>query len=104
MYPNSFISGFGTGFASLVNPLYVAEVAPRAIRGGLIGAYQLFIVAGIFLAYWINYGCIQHIEGTTSKPPTPLSSIPTASISTGTMVERCLWCHIRPHRPPVLPF
>lgn len=48
----------------MVNPLYVAENAPRAIRGGLTGVYQLFIVFGIFLAYWINYGCIQHITGT----------------------------------------
>ncbi|KAF4935942.1 Quinate permease [Colletotrichum fructicola] len=59
-----FVSGFGTGFASMVNPLYVAENAPRAIRGGLTGIYQLFIVFGIFLAYWINYGCIQHVTGT----------------------------------------
>ncbi|KAJ3961548.1 hypothetical protein N0V92_001749 [Colletotrichum tropicale] len=48
----------------MVNPLYVAENAPRAIRGGLTGIYQLFIVFGIFLAYWINYGCIQHVTGT----------------------------------------
>lgn len=48
----------------MVNPLYVAENAPRAIRGGLTGIYQLFIVMGIFLAYWINYGCLQHITGT----------------------------------------
>ncbi|KAL3291268.1 Quinate permease [Colletotrichum asianum] len=59
-----FVSGFGIGFASMVNPLYVAEDAPRAIRGGLTGIYQLFIVFGIFLAYWINYGCIQHVTGT----------------------------------------
>ncbi|KAM0277010.1 hypothetical protein ACHAQH_006194 [Verticillium albo-atrum] len=64
MYVGRFISGFGTGFASMVNPLYVAENAPRAIRGGLTGIYQLFIVFGIFLAYWVNYGCIQHISGT----------------------------------------
>ncbi|KAM0324633.1 hypothetical protein ACHAQA_008023 [Verticillium albo-atrum] len=64
MYVGRFISGFGTGFASMVNPLYVAENAPRAIRGGLTGIYQLFIVFGIFLSYWINYGCIRHITGT----------------------------------------
>lgn len=32
--------------------------------GGLTGKSQLFIVTGIFLAYWINYGCVQHISGT----------------------------------------
>ncbi|TEA19548.1 putative quinate permease [Colletotrichum sidae] len=64
MYVGRFVSGFGTGFASMVNPLYVAENAPRAIRGGLTGIYQLFIVMGIFLAYWINYGCVQNVSGT----------------------------------------
>ncbi|GJC89457.1 putative quinate permease [Colletotrichum liriopes] len=64
MYVGRFISGFGTGFASMVNPLYVAENAPRAIRGGLTGIYQLFIVFGIFLSYWINFACIQHVSGT----------------------------------------
>lgn len=48
----------------MVNPLYVAENAPRAIRGGLTGIYQLFIVFGIFLAYWVNYGCQLHVSGT----------------------------------------
>jgi MFS family permease len=48
----------------MVNPLYVAENAPRAIRGGLTGIYQLFIVTGIFVAYWMNYGALLHITGT----------------------------------------
>ncbi|KAL8294603.1 hypothetical protein RB597_007775 [Gaeumannomyces tritici] len=64
MYIGRFVSGFGTGFASMVNPLYIAENAPRAIRGGLTGIYQLFIVFGIFIAYWINYGCLLHVSGT----------------------------------------
>lgn len=63
MYVGRFVSGFSTGIASMVNPLYVAENAPRAIRGGLTGVYQLFIVFGIFLAYWINYGSILHLPG-----------------------------------------
>lgn len=47
----------------MVNPLYVSENAPRAIRGGLTGLYQLFITLGIMLAFWINYGSNQHING-----------------------------------------
>lgn len=48
--------GFGVGCASVVNPIYVSENAPRAIRGLLTGMYQLFIVTGGMLAFWINYG------------------------------------------------
>ena len=47
----------------MINPLYVSENAPRAIRGGLTGLYQLFITTGIMLAFWINYGSLLNIEG-----------------------------------------
>jgi MFS family permease len=57
------ICGFGVGAASMINPLYVSENAPRAIRGGLTGLYQLFITMGIMLAFWINYGSLLNIEG-----------------------------------------
>ena len=58
------VTGIGVGAASMVNPLYVSENAPRAIRGGLTGLYQLFITGGIMLAFWINYGSLLHIKGT----------------------------------------
>jgi len=35
----------------MVVPLYIAENAPRAIRGGLTGIYQLFIATGVMLAF-----------------------------------------------------
>ncbi|KAK8065007.1 MFS quinate transporter [Apiospora hydei] len=43
MYIGRFISGLGVGCASVVNPIYVSENAPRAIRGLLTSCYQLFI-------------------------------------------------------------
>jgi sugar porter (SP) family MFS transporter len=57
------ICGLGVGQASAITPLYVSENAPRAIRGGLTGLYQLFIVSGIMLAFWINYGSKLNITG-----------------------------------------
>jgi len=65
IYVGRFIAGLGVGGASMVTPLYVSENAPRAIRGGLTGIYQLFITAGIMLAFWINYGCLLHLSGNT---------------------------------------
>jgi hypothetical protein len=47
----------------MLTPLYISENAPRAIRGGLTGIYQLFIVTGIMLSFWINYGAQLHIKG-----------------------------------------
>jgi sugar porter (SP) family MFS transporter len=50
----------------MVVPLYISENAPRAIRGGLTGIYQLFIATGTMLSFWVNYGSILHLHGHTS--------------------------------------
>jgi len=63
IFVGRFIAGLGVGAASMVTPLYISENAPRAIRGGLTGIYQLFITAGIMLAFWINYGSNMHLTG-----------------------------------------
>ncbi|KAG8631772.1 hypothetical protein KVT40_000912 [Elsinoe batatas] len=65
MFIGRFIAGLGVGAASVITPLYVTENAPRAIRGGLTGIYQLFIATGTMLAFWTNYGAILHLKGTT---------------------------------------
>ena len=44
------IGGLGIGIASVVAPAYIAEVAPRQIRGGLASLQQLAITLGIFAA------------------------------------------------------
>ncbi|KAF2110021.1 general substrate transporter [Lophiotrema nucula] len=63
MYVGRFVAGVGVGGASMVVPLYISENAPRGIRGGLTGIYQLFIATGTMLAFWVNYGAILHIHG-----------------------------------------
>ncbi|KAJ4245411.1 hypothetical protein NW757_010068 [Fusarium falciforme] len=62
MYVGRFVAGLGVGAASSLVPLYVSECAPRAIRGGLIACYQLFLVTGIMLAFWVNYGSVLHFS------------------------------------------
>jgi SP family sugar:H+ symporter-like MFS transporter len=42
------MSGLGIGIASVVAPAYIAEVAPRQIRGSLASLQQLAITLGIF--------------------------------------------------------
>lgn len=49
------IGGFGVGMAILVAPLYIAEIAPRKLRGRLVTFNQLNIVLGISIAYFTNY-------------------------------------------------
>ena len=48
--------GLAVGAASVLSPMYVAEVAPAKNRGMLVAIYQLAIVLGILCSYTINYG------------------------------------------------
>jgi SP family arabinose:H+ symporter-like MFS transporter len=50
------IGGTGIGIASMLSPLYIAEISPARLRGGLISMYQLAITMGILVAYLSNYG------------------------------------------------
>jgi sugar porter (SP) family MFS transporter len=45
------VTGVGVGFASVVAPLYAAEMAPKRLRGRFVSTYQFAITVGIFLAY-----------------------------------------------------
>lgn len=45
------IIGYAIGVASFVVPLYISEVSPSKIRGGLVTLNQLMITIGIFVSY-----------------------------------------------------
>ena len=49
------VAGIGVGAASMLSPLYIAEISPAAIRGRMVSINQLTIVIGILLAYLSNY-------------------------------------------------
>ncbi len=48
------VGGVGIGAASIVAPMYIAEIAPATVRGRLVVFYQLGIVAGILCAVYVN--------------------------------------------------
>ena len=49
------ITGVAVGASSLVVPMYIAEMAPVRIRGGLVILQQLAISGGILLSYLLDY-------------------------------------------------
>jgi len=49
------LGGIGVGMASMLSPLYIAEIAPASIRGRLVSYNQFAIVTGIFVVYFVNY-------------------------------------------------
>jgi sugar porter (SP) family MFS transporter len=55
------IGGFGVGMAILVAPMFIAEIAPRKLRGLLVTFNQLNIVLGISVAYFSNYFILQNV-------------------------------------------
>jgi len=49
------IGGVGVGAASMLSPMYIAEISPARLRGRLVSLNQLAIVIGILLAFFLNY-------------------------------------------------
>jgi sugar porter (SP) family MFS transporter len=50
-----FVLGLAVGAASFVAPMYISELAPKRIRGGVTSFNQLMVVSGIFVAYIVNW-------------------------------------------------
>lgn len=49
------IGGIGVGIASMVSPMYIAEIAPANVRGKLISFNQFAIIFGMLVIYFVNY-------------------------------------------------
>lgn len=49
------LGGLAVGGASVVSPLYIAEIAPARYRGWLVAIQQFNVVLGITVAYLSNY-------------------------------------------------
>lgn len=59
-YMNAFVfyrilGGVGVGLASMVSPMYIAEVAPADKRGNLVSWNQFAIIFGMLVVYFVNY-------------------------------------------------
>jgi MFS transporter, SP family, xylose:H+ symportor len=50
-----FAAGIGVGMASMLSPLYIAEISPAGIRGRNVSINQLTIVIGILVTNLVNY-------------------------------------------------
>jgi MFS transporter, SP family, arabinose:H+ symporter len=60
------IGGLGIGIASMLSPLYIAEVAPARIRGSLVSLNQMAIITGILIAYVVDWVCAKYFGPTTA--------------------------------------
>lgn len=97
-----FVSGLGVGALSAAVPLYQAETgrldinlqcstsqtdmqlrltAPKAIRGTLTATYQLFITAGILVAYCFSIGTRETRNASSWRIVVGLSLVSTYFLS-----------------------
>jgi SP family xylose:H+ symportor-like MFS transporter len=49
------IGGIGVGIASMISPMYIAEIAPANVRGRLVSFNQFAIIFGMLVIYFVNY-------------------------------------------------
>jgi SP family xylose:H+ symportor-like MFS transporter len=59
------LGGLAVGAASVVSPMYIAEISPARFRGRLVAVTQLNIVLGMLVAYMSNYVIAQLKFGNT---------------------------------------
>lgn len=54
IYAGRVLAGLGVGAGSNITPIYISELAPPAIRGRLVGVYELGWQVGGLVGFWIN--------------------------------------------------
>ena len=68
MYAGRVLNGLGTGVASNIVPIYLSELAPPAIRGRLVGLYELGWQIGGMVGFWINVSSLAPFIDTLLSP------------------------------------
>lgn len=77
--------GCGVGFANQAVPLFLSEIAPTRIRGGLNILFQLNITIGILFANLVNYGTSK-IDGWGWRLSLGLAGIPAGLLTLGALL------------------
>jgi len=76
--------GIAIGVASMLTPLYLAEIAPAASRGAVTSLNQLCITLGILVSYLIGYAFSDTSEGW--RWMLGLGAVPGAILAAGMLV------------------
>ncbi|XP_042510593.1 sugar carrier protein A [Macadamia integrifolia] len=74
--------GFGIGFGNQAVPLYLSEMPPAHLRGGLNMMFQVATTSGIFTANMINFGT-QNIKSWGWRLSLGLAALPALLMTVG---------------------
>lgn len=77
-----FVDGLGIGFASVVAPLYISEIAPPSVRGSLVTLNQIAITGGQLVSYVSNFALARILldAGLTWRVMLGTGVIPAAAL------------------------
>jgi SP family arabinose:H+ symporter-like MFS transporter len=64
------LGGTGVGIASMLAPLYIAEISPPHVRGRLIALYQFAITVGVVATYLTN-ALLLHVAQSAAESAGP---------------------------------
>ncbi|KAL6497790.1 Sugar transport protein 13 [Orobanche hederae] len=78
--------GCGVGFANQAVPLFLSEIAPTRIRGGLNILFQLNVTIGILFANLVNYGTAKIKGGWGWRVSLGLAGIPAGLLTLGALL------------------
>lgn len=79
-----FLVGLAIGTASMLTPLYLAEIAPASDRGAIVSLNQLCITAGILVSYLVGYALAHASDGW--RWMLALGAVPGIILSIGMLV------------------
>ncbi|XP_052191045.1 sugar transport protein 13-like [Diospyros lotus] len=77
--------GCGVGFANQAVPLFLSEIAPTRIRGGLNILFQLNVTIGILFANLVNYGTAKIKGGWGWRLSLGLAAVPAVLLTLGAL-------------------
>ncbi|KAM1301410.1 hypothetical protein EV1_012535 [Malus domestica] len=78
--------GCGVGFANQAVPLFLSEIAPTRIRGGLNILFQLNVTVGILFATLVNYGAAKIKGGWGWRVSLGLAGVPALLLTLGSLI------------------
>ncbi|KAI1071621.1 hypothetical protein LB507_005516 [Fusarium sp. FIESC RH6] len=64
IYAGRVLTGLAVGASSMIIPVYISESGPPAIRGRLIGIFEILLQFSQIVGFWVNYGVNIHISPT----------------------------------------
>ncbi|KAL4747772.1 hypothetical protein BDW72DRAFT_209392 [Aspergillus terricola var. indicus] len=88
LYASRVVSGMGIGVTTIVPPVFISEISPKAIRGLLTLQYAACQQLGVVLGFFINYGVTRQYANTDTQwmLPTLLQLLPAALWGLGTFL------------------